>query len=262
MKTLKDYIVNENNFFKNLGVGQETLIRKWLDEHGVKEYTINSDMTIDVEVSVSLNNIKEDELPEYIQFGDISYNFGIIDSNIKSLRGFPKRCNDMGIKNCPNLKNLNGLGTIQHQLSLTNCSKLISLKGGGQCTYGSLRVHNCPITDLTGTPEKLNSIVLQNCSKLTSLKGGPNKSCGQYYIYCCESLESLEYVPEVVGDFRCMDCPKITSLEGLKKVIGELVAVGCGKTFTNKYLEKLNIEQGGRFYFYNKRKKNGNVYNG
>lgn len=219
-------------------------------------------MTIDVGVSVSLNNIKEDELPEYIQFGNISYIFEIIDSNIKSLRGFPKRCGDMYIKDCSNLKNLNGLGTIQHQLSLTNCSKLISLKGGGQCTYGSLRVHNCPITDLMGTPERLNSIVLQNCSKLTSLKGGPNKSCGQYYIYCCESLESLEYVPQVVGDFRCMDCPKITSLEGLKKVIGELVAVGCGKTFTNKYLEKLNIEQGGNFYFFNKRKKNGQIYNG
>jgi hypothetical protein len=82
-----------------------------------------------------------------------------------------------------------------------------------------LYVYNCPITDLTGTPEGLNNIVLQNCEKLTSLKGGPNKSCAQYYIYGCESLESLEYVSEVVGDFRCVDCPKITSLEGLKKVI-------------------------------------------
>ena len=62
------------------------------------------------------------------------------------------------------------------------------------------------------------------------------------YLACCDSLESLEYVPPDVGDFRCVDCPKVTSLEGLKKVIGELVAVGCGKTFTNKYLEKLNIE--------------------
>ena len=166
----------------------------------MKVYTIKEDFTIDVDASVWLYNIKENELPEYIQFGNISYNFGIYDSNIKSLRGFPKRCGDMGIKNCPNLRNLDGLGTIQHKLSLTDCSKL------------------------------------------TSLKGGPNKSCAQYYIYCCDSLESLEYVPQVVGDFRCVDCPKITSLEGLKKVIGELVAVGCGKSFTNKYLEKLNIE--------------------
>jgi hypothetical protein len=131
MKHLKDYIVNENNFFKNLGIGQESLIRKWLDEHDVKEYTINSDMTIDVESSVWLNNIKENELPEYIQFGNISYDFGINDSNIKSLRGFPKRCNNMYIKKCPNLRNLNGLGTINHKLSLRDCSKLTSLKGGG-----------------------------------------------------------------------------------------------------------------------------------
>ena len=83
-----------------------------MDEQGVKGYTIKEDFTIDVDASVWLYNIKENELPEYIQFGNISYNFGIYDSNIKSLRGFPKRCADMGIKNCPNLKNLNGLGTV------------------------------------------------------------------------------------------------------------------------------------------------------
>ena len=36
MKQLKDYILTENNFFKNLGVGQVALIKKWLDDHNIK----------------------------------------------------------------------------------------------------------------------------------------------------------------------------------------------------------------------------------
>jgi hypothetical protein len=48
MKQLKEYILTENNFFKNLGIGQVTRIKKWLDNHDVKNYEINEDLTIDV----------------------------------------------------------------------------------------------------------------------------------------------------------------------------------------------------------------------
>ena len=48
MKNLREYIVNENNFFKNLGIGEKVQIEKWLKEHNVKNFTINDDLTIDV----------------------------------------------------------------------------------------------------------------------------------------------------------------------------------------------------------------------
>ena len=66
MKQLKDYILTENNFFKNLGVGQEAQIKKWLDEHKIRNYTINDDLTIDVNGNVNLCYYKEEQLPDYI----------------------------------------------------------------------------------------------------------------------------------------------------------------------------------------------------
>ena len=87
MKNLKDYIVNENNFFKNLGIGQEARIKKWVKENCILrgrigrsvEYTINSDMTIDfIDGRVVILDYNEKELPEYIQFGKIKGNFDSI----------------------------------------------------------------------------------------------------------------------------------------------------------------------------------------
>jgi hypothetical protein len=49
MKELREYIITENNFFKNLGVGRIKLLKDWLEENEIFEYTINDDLTIDVE---------------------------------------------------------------------------------------------------------------------------------------------------------------------------------------------------------------------
>jgi hypothetical protein len=110
MKTLKDYIVNENNFLKNLGVGQEALIKKWLNEHNITNYTINDDLTIDIEGSVDLRCYKEEQLPEYIQFRKVTGNFYIFYCpKLESLEGCPQEvggsffCND-----CPKLESLEG----------------------------------------------------------------------------------------------------------------------------------------------------------
>jgi hypothetical protein len=81
-----------NNFFKNLGVGQESLIRKWLDEHNITYYTINPDMTIDVDNDVILDEYSESKFPEYIQFGKVNGCFSITETQLTSLVGSPKEC--------------------------------------------------------------------------------------------------------------------------------------------------------------------------
>lgn len=46
-------------------------IREWLDKYNIKNYTINDDLTIDVNGDVNLNNeesTKLAKLPEYIKF--------------------------------------------------------------------------------------------------------------------------------------------------------------------------------------------------
>jgi hypothetical protein len=110
MKTLKDYIVTENNFFKNLGVGMIPRIEKWLQENDIKNYTINSDLTIDVNGMVDLGEYKEEQLPEYIQFGKVTKNFYInFCRNLKSLKGCPQEVGGMfTCSDCKSLKSLKG----------------------------------------------------------------------------------------------------------------------------------------------------------
>ena len=86
MKNLKEYIINENNFFKNLGIGQEAQIRKWLDEHKIKNYVINSDLTIDVNGDLFI----EEDLPDFINFNKVSADCTCWNSHVTTLRGAPK----------------------------------------------------------------------------------------------------------------------------------------------------------------------------
>ena len=51
MKTIKEGFLR-----KNLNLGKEAIIKRWLDEHKIEDYTINKDLTIDVDGDVSLDN--------------------------------------------------------------------------------------------------------------------------------------------------------------------------------------------------------------
>ena len=85
MSPLREYILNENNFFKNLGVGQVALIKKWMSENvtndprnNVELYNINDDLKIDIKGKAYLFNIfrpilNYDEIiiPDFIKVGKI-----------------------------------------------------------------------------------------------------------------------------------------------------------------------------------------------
>lgn len=86
MKQLKDYIITENNFFKNLGIGEKVQIEKWLKEHNVKNFTINDDLTIDVNDDLFI----EEDLPDFINFNRVYADCTFWYSPITTLRGAPK----------------------------------------------------------------------------------------------------------------------------------------------------------------------------
>jgi hypothetical protein len=131
MKTLKEYIVNENNFFKNLGIGIRPQIEKWLKENDIKNYTINDDLTINVKGDVNLLFYRNNEFPEYIQFGEVTGDFIVSGSSLVSLRGCPI--------------------TIGGFFGCFSCSKLKSLKESPQKVGGSFYCNNCEkLTSLEG----------------------------------------------------------------------------------------------------------------
>jgi hypothetical protein len=196
MKTLKDYIVNENNFFKNLGVGQEVLIKKWLDEHKIKNYTINDDLTIDINGSINLRRCGVEQLPEYIQFGKVSGYFVCCGCKLKSLEGCPQK--------------------VGYQFDCSECNSLETLKG-------------CP-------KEVGDYFYCYSCPELTSLEDCPKEVGGDFYCSCCPKLTSLKGCPEKVGgSFECSGCTKLESLKGCPKVVDKDFDCECCGTQFSEY---------------------------
>ena len=85
----------------SMNIGRKPLIRKWLDEMGLKECIINDDLTIDypdhdpndIRISEHMVNLKRknlSNLPDYIQFNEVYGGFDISENHLTSLRGCPK----------------------------------------------------------------------------------------------------------------------------------------------------------------------------
>lgn len=62
--------------------------KEWLDEMGIKNYTINDDGTVDVDGNVSLNDKSLTSIP--VQFGQVTGSFYCSHNRLTSLEGAPK----------------------------------------------------------------------------------------------------------------------------------------------------------------------------
>ena len=91
MKTLQESILSRSSHgaegFKNQ-IRNE--IEEWLNEYKIKNYTINDDLTIDVNGDVDLTQFDFENFPDYIQFGVVNGFFDCSFCHLKSLRGAPK----------------------------------------------------------------------------------------------------------------------------------------------------------------------------
>jgi len=92
MKLVKESIQfkREEDPLKALGIGSIKFIKKWLEKYDITDYTINDDLSINVNGSVTLENKNLKELPEYIKFNNIDGWFDISNNMLTSLRGCPK----------------------------------------------------------------------------------------------------------------------------------------------------------------------------
>ena len=201
MKQLKEYILTENNFFKNLGIGQKVQIEKWLDEFLIDNYTINPDLTIDVNDDIELSFYEEVQLPEYIQFGTVTGDFSLTESKVTTLRGCPVK--------------------VGGNFECVNCKNLISLKGAPKEVGGDFECGYCPkLTSLEGAPEKIGKdFDCGYCTELKSLKGIPKIIPANFYCTNCFELKSLRGAPkEVGGCFDCRYCDRWFDNDDVKKV--------------------------------------------
>ena len=150
MKTLYESILNKS------GVGKIYLIQKWLDEHGIKNYTINSKEEVDVDGSVNLSNCGLVEFPSFIQFGTIKGNFNCSNNELTSLKGSPEKVK--GYFHC----SFNNLTTLE------GAPKKVG--DDFYCRYNHL-------TSLEGAPKVVRGIFVCKHNKTQFTEGDVKKVC-------------------------------------------------------------------------------------
>lgn len=104
-------------------------IKAWLDKYGIGNYTINEDLTVDVDGNVDLFKKKLYKIP--IQFNEVKGYFNCACNQLKSLKGSPKIINDYF--SC-------------------NTNKLISLKFGPNIIKGDIICYKNELLSLDYLP--------------------------------------------------------------------------------------------------------------
>ena len=215
MKALAESILSRSGHS-----GKETmnrLIRGWLDEYGVENYTINDDFTIDVNGYVNLVGKDLTEFPEYIQFGVVRGDFNCSGNSLVSLRGCPREvrlgsflCNDN------QLTSLEGVPKKVDKIFDCSNNELTSLKGVPENVGGSFYCTLNKLTSLEGAPKKVGGHFGCSHNKLTSLRGAPRKT----RVFDCShnKLTSLKGAPKEVTGFVCSNNTTTFTVEDIKRV--------------------------------------------
>lgn len=193
MKTLYESILSSTND------GRESIIQSiktWLDEYGVKLYSINDKLEVNLLGGADLSKKELKELPSYIQFGVVRGDFFCSYNKLTTLRGFPKEVR--GNFFC-------------------NYNQLTTLKGGPKEVRGKFYCIGNLLTSLEGAPEKVGEIFDCSDNNLTSLKGAP-KEVGWDFNCSGNKLKSLKGAPRKAGNFKCGHNTTKFTKDDVKKV--------------------------------------------
>ena len=190
MKSLYESILSSTN------AGKTSIIKAWLDEHNIKNYTINSKGEIDVDGDVNLSGRGLTELPSYIQFGTVKGNFFCNNNNLTTLKGAPKEVGG------------------DFECSFNN---LISLEGAPIEVKSYFDCSNNKLTSLKGAPERVGMSFYCRNNKLTTLEGAPEK-VGEWFHCDNNRLTSLEGAPQEANYFNCEKNTTRFSKKDVRKV--------------------------------------------
>ena len=159
MKTLYESILNKS------GVGKIYQIQAWLDEHGIKNYTINNKGEIDVDGDVGLNGCGLTEFPQFIQFGTVKGQFSCAFNHLTTLRGCPP---------------------VVKKSFYCNSNELTSLEGAPREVGGGFNCCSNNLKTLEGAPEKISGNFYCGFNLLNTLEGAPMRVTG--YFNCSHNI--------------------------------------------------------------------------
>jgi hypothetical protein len=182
-----DFIVNEvslsGSHLDRMNVGERARIKRWLDEMAIENYTINDDLSVDVDGYVDIDSKNLISIP--INFRNVSGIFWCGHNQLTSLKGCPKivggdfYCDDNQLT------------------SLKGCPKKV--EGAFWCSYNLL-------DSLEGCPKIVPKDFFCNDNQLTSLKGCPKSVGGSLW---CDynkkkfTVEEVKIYCDVTNEIHC-----------------------------------------------------------
>jgi hypothetical protein len=195
-------MIKNFNLFKE-SVDNISEIHRICKGYGIENYTINDDLSIDVDGDVELTNISLNEIP--LNFGRVSGCFYTTCNKLKSLKFVPKYVNgDFGCSD----------------------NDLSSLYNSPQFVGGDFYCRSNNLTSLEGLPKYIIGYINCNDNKIWSFKGIPDNFRGKLYcnlnpIYeiwkLFESPKDIEFFNEcdIVREPETLDRKPIVILERL-----------------------------------------------
>jgi len=152
--------------------------------YGIRNYTINSDGSIDVDGDVDLHDIQLIKIP--LKFNKVDGYFYCYNNKLTSLEGCPKEIG--GNFSCRD----------NFLTSLEGCPKEIG---------GNFYCYRNKLTSLEGCPEKVDGNFFCFNNSLTSLEHCPERMYGDFD---CNNnkITSFDYLPfSIDGKFHCIGNP-------------------------------------------------------
>ena len=187
-------------------------IHKICQKYNIRNYTINTDGSIDVDVNVLLSNKRLTKLP--VKFRNVSGYFICRYNNLTTLEGAPESVG--GYFNCQN----------NNITKLDGAPK--SVDGDFYCDYNEL-------TTLVGAPQSVGGNFYCSYNKLTTLEGSPQSVSGNFYCGYNELTTLLGSPQSVVRDFNCKN-NNLTTLEGAPKSFSGIFCSG-NPIYSSKYFD-------------------------
>ena len=181
MKHIKPYKIFESTSL-NFPTTREDVIEV-CNRYRINNYTINDDLSIDVEGHVNLAYKNLEYLP--LRFNYVSGDFSCYDNKLKTLEGCPQTVS--GSFDC-------------------NRNKLKTLEGCPQTVSGSFDCYRNKLITLEGSPSVVNGNLICYVNELETLEGSPKTINGNFLCFV-NKLKDLEYFPEVSDYINIRDNP-------------------------------------------------------
>jgi hypothetical protein len=181
------------------------------EKYGIKNYTINSDGSVDVDGDVYLSHKKLDKLP--VRFGKVTGYFSSRGNDLTSLEG------------CP--------ASVGRDFYCSN-NQLSTLEGGPRKVGGHFFCYNNQLTTLEGCPTEVGGRLWCQNNQLTTLEGLTDVFIGGEFVYDKNPIHKL------VGGWLITDMvPDMGKIE----LFNDLYVISGNKLYLSK-LEYFHEEIG------------------